>query len=188
MKAEKTAFQTAWIIEPEAFHDQRGYFMETYHKEKYESLGLKTHFVQDNLSYSVRGTLRGLHYQHPHAQAKLVQVIRGEIFDVIADIRWGSPTFGRWMGVRLSDENRRQFYVPEGFAHGFCVLSESALVYYKCSDFYAPESEWGILWSDPGLGIHWPVSTPMLSDKDSRYPLLRDFSLERFPVYDGRRT
>ena len=183
MKAEKTAFQTAWIIEPDAFHDQRGYFMETYHKEKYEQLGLKTHFVQDNLSYSVRGTLRGLHYQHPHGQAKLVQVIKGEIFDVILDIRRGSPTFGQWMGASLSDENKRQFYVPEGFAHGFCVLSETALVYYKCSDFYAPESEGGILWRDPGMGIEWPIPDPLLSEKDRSFPCLSDVPLSRLPVY-----
>ena len=185
MKAEKTAFQTAWIIEPEAFHDQRGYFMEIYHKDKYESLGLKKHFVQDNLSYSVRGTLRGLHYQHPHGQAKLVQVIRGEIFDVIADIRWGSPTFGQWMGAGLSDENRRQFYVPEGFAHGFCVLSETALVYYKCSDFYAPDCEGGILWRDPGMGIEWPIPDPLLSEKDRSFPCLRDVPISRLPVYES---
>jgi dTDP-4-dehydrorhamnose 3,5-epimerase len=185
MKAEKTAFPTAWIIEPEAFHDQRGYLMETYHKDKYESLGLRTHFVQDNLSYSVRGTLRGLHYQHPHGQAKLVQVVRGGIFDVIVDIRWGSPTFGRWMGVRLSDENRRQCYVPEGFAHGFCVLSETALVYYKCSDFYSPESEGGILWRDPEMGIEWPISDPLLSEKDGSLPCLRDIPVGRLPVYES---
>jgi len=185
MKAEKTAFQTAWIIKPEAFHDQRGYFMETYHKDKYKQLGLKTHFVQDNLSYSVRGTLRGLHYQHPRGQAKLVQVIKGEIFDVILDIRRGSPTFGQWMGASLSDENKRQFYVPEGFAHGFCVLSDTALVHYKCSDFYAQESEGGILWRDPGMGIEWPIPDPLLSEKDRSFPCLRDVPISRLPVYES---
>ena len=185
MKVEKTAFQTAWIIEPDAFHDQRGYFMETYHKDKYESLGLKAHFVQDNLSYSVRGTLRGLHYQHPHGQAKLVQVLKGEIFDVILDIRRGSPTLGQWMGANLSDENKRQFYVPEGFAHGFCVLSDTALVHYKCSDFYAQESEGGILWRDPGMGIEWPIPDPLLSEKDRSFPCLRDVPISRLPVYES---
>jgi dTDP-4-dehydrorhamnose 3,5-epimerase len=185
MIVRKTEFQTALIIDPDVFHDQRGYFMETYHQEKYAESGISSHFVQDNLSYSVRGTLRGLHYQHPHGQAKLVQMIKGEIFDVIVDIRLGSPTFGRWTGVRLSDENSRQFYVPEGFAHGFCVLSEMALVYYKCSDFYAPQSEGGILWSDPDIGIEWPISAPLLSDKDSKYPRLNDVPKTRLPTYES---
>ncbi len=185
MKAEETVFPEALIIEPEAFSDKRGYFMETYHKEKYKQLGLRAHFVQDNLSNSVRGTLRGLHYQHPHGQAKLVQVIKGEIFDVIVDIRWGSPTFGQWAGISLSDENKRQFYVPEGFAHGFCVLSDTALVYYKCSDFYAPKSEGGILWSDATVGIDWPISGPLLSDKDRNYPRLNDIPRSRLPSYDS---
>jgi len=183
MKAEKTAFQKAMIIEPDAFRDKRGYFMETYHKEKYEQLGLRAQFVQDNLSYSVRGALRGLHYQYPHDQAKLVQVIRGEIFDVILDVRRDSPTFGQWTGINLSDENNRQFYVPEGFAHGFCVLSETALVHYKCSEFYAPECEGGILWCDASVGVNWPISTPLLSDKDRGYPCLNDIPKNRLPVY-----
>jgi dTDP-4-dehydrorhamnose 3,5-epimerase len=186
MKAQKTVFQTALIIDPDVFRDKRGYFMETYHREKYEEFGISEHFVQDNLSYSVRGTLRGLHYQHPHGQVKLVQVIRGEIFDVIVDIRQGSPTFGWWTSVRLSDENGCQFYIPEGFAHGFCVLSETALVSYKCSDFYAPESEGGIIWSDPALNISWPVKNPLISDKDSRYPFLKDLSVDRLPVYEEK--
>ena len=186
MKAEKTAFQKAMIIEPDAFRDKRGYFMETYHKEKYEQLGLTTQFVQDNLSYSVRDTLRGLHYQHPRGQAKLVQVIKGEIFDVIVDIRRGSPTFGQWTGISLSDENNRQLYVPEGFAHGFCVLSDTAVVYYKCSDFYAPENEGGILWSDPDLNISWPLKDPVISEKDSRYPVLEDLPVERLPAYEEK--
>jgi dTDP-4-dehydrorhamnose 3,5-epimerase len=185
MRVEKTtAFQEALIVEADAFRDKRGYFMETYHQEKYGQLGIKTEFVQDNLSYSVRGTLRGLHYQCPHGQAKLVQVISGEIFDVILDIRQGSPTFGQWTGVTLSDENNRQFYVPEGFAHGFCALSETALVLYKCSDFYAPESERGILWSDPDVGIEWPIAGPMLSDKDSKYSRLKDIPKIRLPLYE----
>ena len=185
MKVKKSPLQGALIIEPDTFSDKRGYFMETYHKKKYEQLGLGTHFVQDNLSFSVQGTLRGLHYQHPHAQAKLVQVIKGEIFDVIVDIRWGSPTFGQWTGVNLSDETKQQLYVPEGFAHGFFVLSETALVYYKCSDFYEPESEGGILWCDPGIGIEWPASDPMLSDKDKSYLSLNHVPKGRLPVYES---
>jgi len=183
MKVEKSELQGALIIEPDIFRDKRGYFMETYHKEKYEQLGIRDHFVQDNLSYSARGSLRGLHYQHPHGQAKLVQVIKGEVFDVIVDIRQGSPTFGQWNGVNLSDNNSRQFYVSEGFAHGFCVLSESAIVCYKCSDFYAPEKEGGILCSDPDIGIEWPMDRPLLSDKDSRYPCLKDVPKARLPLY-----
>jgi len=185
MKAEKTAFQAALIIEPDAFRDKRGYFMETYHEEKYGHLGVKTHFVQDNLSYSVRSTLRGLHYQYPKGQAKLVQVIKGEIFDVIVDIRWGSPKFGQWTGINLSDENARQFYVPEGFAHGFCALSDVALVHYKCSEFYAPEGEGGILWCDASVGINWPISDPLLSDKDRTYPCLNDVPQNRLPSYES---
>jgi dTDP-4-dehydrorhamnose 3,5-epimerase len=183
MKAQRTIFQTALIIDPDVFRDKRGYFLETYHQEKYEQLGISEHFVQDNLSYSVQGTLRGLHYQHPHGQAKLVQVIKGEVFDVIVDIRQGSPTFGRWASVRLSDENGSQFYVPRGFAHGFCVLSETALVSYKCSDFYTPESEGGIFWSDPDIDVEWPISGPLLSDKDTNHPHLKDVPKTRLPAY-----
>jgi dTDP-4-dehydrorhamnose 3,5-epimerase len=184
VKAEETAFKEVLVIEPDAFRDKRGYFMETYHLAKYAQLGIKTQFVQDNLSYSVRGTLRGLHYQHPHGQAKLIQVLSGEIFDAYVDIRNGSPTFGRWGGVILSNDNKRQLYVPEGFAHGFCVLSETTLVCYKCSAFYTPKSEGGILWSDPDIGIEWPISGPLLSDKDSKYPLLKDMAETRLPPYE----
>ena len=128
-------------------------------------------------------TLRGLHYQYPQRQAKLVQVIRGKIYDVVVDIRYGSSTFGKWEGVDLSDGNKRQLFVPEGFAHGFCVLSESALVHYKCSDFCAPESEGGILWRDPAIGIEWPLSDPLLSEKDNAYPFLSDVPACRLPLY-----
>jgi dTDP-4-dehydrorhamnose 3,5-epimerase len=183
MKAKTAAFQKVLVVEPDAFPDKRGYFMETYHQEKYQQLGITKDFVQDNLSYSGRGTLRGLHYQHPHGQAKLVQVIRGEIVDAVVEIRWGSPTFGKWMAVNLSDENKRQLYVPEGFAHGFCVLSDTALVYYKCNDFYAPDSEGGILWCDPSVGINWPISDPLLSDKARTYPCLNDVRISRLPIY-----
>jgi dTDP-4-dehydrorhamnose 3,5-epimerase len=183
MKVQKTDLGDVLIIEPDAFPDKRGFFMETYHREKYERLGIRTHFVQDNLSYSVRGTLRGLHYQYPRGQAKLVQVMRGEIFDVVVDIRRGSPSFGKWTGLGLSDENKRQVFVPEGFAHGFCVLSETALVYYKCSDLYDPKSEGGILWCDSGIGIEWPISHPLLSEKDGASPFLSNVPESRLPVY-----
>jgi dTDP-4-dehydrorhamnose 3,5-epimerase len=183
MKVKEAELREVLIIEPDTFPDQRGFFMETYHQEKYERLGIRTRFVQDNLSSSVRGTLRGLHYQHPRGQAKLIQVVRGEIFDAVVDIRSGSPTFGKWGGVKLSDESKRQLFVPEGFAHGFCVLSETALVHYKCGDFYAPKSEGGILWCDPDIGIEWPISDPLLSEKDSKYPSLKDMPKDRLPLY-----
>jgi dTDP-4-dehydrorhamnose 3,5-epimerase len=160
------------VIEPRVFPDHRGYFMETHHQGHYQQAGIGNAFVQDNLSFSSRNTLRGLHYQLPHSQAKLIQVITGEIFDVAVDIRTGSLTFGRWFGVSLSDQNHRQILVPEGFAHGFCVLSETAHVLYKCTDFYSPGDEKGILWSDPDIGIDWPIREPVLSEKDGHYPLL----------------
>ena len=169
------------IIEPDIYPDARGFFCETFHQKRYAENGIHDRFVQDNLSSSKKGTLRGLHYQYPHAQAKLVQVIQGEVLDVIVDIRQKSPTFGQWAGVTLSAENRRQLYVPEGFAHGYCVLSETAIFTYKCSDFYAPDCEKGILWSDPGIGIDWPVKDPILSDKDQQYPCLKDVDSKSLP-------
>jgi dTDP-4-dehydrorhamnose 3,5-epimerase len=175
------------IIEPSVFQDERGFFMETYQQRRYTEAGIESIFVQDNLSRSVHGTLRGLHYQVKHAQAKLIQVIEGTIFDVALDIRRGSPYFGQWTSVHLSDENKRQLFVPEGFAHGFCVLSESAQVIYKCTDFYASEDEGGVLWSDPTLAIAWPISEPLLSEKDSRLPCLADIPPEHLPVYEEKR-
>ena len=183
MKVSEASLGGVLIIEPDVFGDTRGFFMETFHKKRYRELGIEVTFVQDNISYSVRGTLRGLHFQRPHAQAKLVQVLRGEVFDVAVDIRLGSPTFGQWTAARLSDKNRQQLFVPEGFAHGFCVLSETALVMYKCSDFYAPDSELGIFWGDPDLGIDWPVQHPLLSEKDSRYPRLKGLPVECLPIF-----
>lgn len=156
------------VIEPNIFRDPRGYFLETYHQKKYAEGGIHTPFVQDNFSSSAKNTLRGLHYQKKCPQAKLVMCLSGEIFDVVVDIRNTSPTFKKWMGVSLSGENKKQIYVPEGFAHGFCVLSETATVLYKCSDFYKPEDEGGLLWSDPEIGIDWPVQTPVLSKKDEK--------------------
>jgi dTDP-4-dehydrorhamnose 3,5-epimerase len=183
MNIIKIPLEGVLIIEPRAFEDARGYFMETYQRERYRKAGIAVDFVQDNLSFSQKGTLRGLHYQHPHDQAKLVQVMKGEVFDVAVDIRHGSPTFGQWYGSTLSAKNKRQMFVPEGFAHGFCVLSETAVFTYKCNDYYAPDCEWGVLWSDPELGIHWPVEEPLVSGKDAKLPRLRDIPEDRLPSY-----
>jgi len=183
MKVFETSLESVLLVEPVVFEDKRGFFVETYRRDRYRALGIPCDFVQDNLSCSVKGTLRGLHYQYPHPQAKLVQVIQGTIFDVAVDIRRGSPQFGKWTGVELSGLNKRQLYIPEGFAHGFYVLSETALFTYKCGDFYAPECEGGVLWSDPTIGIRWPGGAPILSDKDSRYPLLGQVAADRLPVY-----
>ncbi len=187
MKILPSSLPEILIIEPSVFQDERGFFMETYQQRRYTEAGIESVFVQDNLSYSVRGTLRGLHYQVKHAQAKLIQVIEGTIFDVALDIRRGSPSFGQWTSVHLSAENKRQLFLPQGFAHGFCVLSESAQVVYKCTDYYAAEDEGGVLWSDPALAIDWPISKPLLSEKDSQLPLLADIPPERLPVYEESR-
>lgn len=176
-----TSIEGILIIAPKSFTDKRGFFMETYNQRKYIESGINTIFVQDNLSYSLKNTLRGLHFQIRHPQAKLVQVISGEIFDVAVDLRSGSSTFGKWIGTLLSDENRRQMFIPEGFAHGFCVLSEIAYFYYKCSDFYSPDDEGGIVWSDPDIGIEWPVKNPIVSEKDKQYPNLSDLTAEQLP-------
>ena len=188
MKVIKTSLEGVLIIEPAVFRDNRGFFMGFYHQRMYKQSGVEPIFVQDNIAYSVRGTLRGLHYQHPHEQAKLVQAVKGEVFDVAVDVRRGSPTFGQWVGTSISEENRRQFYIPEGFAHGLCVVSKTALVIYKCSDMYAPDSEGGVLWSDPDLGIEWPVKTPMLSKKDGKYACLKDISPDNLPLYGNHLT
>jgi dTDP-4-dehydrorhamnose 3,5-epimerase len=167
------------MIEPDVFGDDRGYFLESYQKARFTQAGIDQDFVQDNISFSVRGTLRGLHFQVNHPQTKLVQVISGEIFDVAVDIRSDSPSFGKWSGVYLSEENKRQLLIPAGFAHGFCVTSKNARVTYKCSDYYHPEDEGGILWSDPQIGIHWPVKEPVISDKDKQFVLLRDLPSDK---------
>ncbi len=163
------------LIEPKIFKDTRGFFMETYKYSDFVSVDVKAHFVQDNYSRSSRGVLRGLHYQkEPDAQGKLVQCLQGKIFDVAADIRKGSPTFGRWVSAELSQENGRMLYVPPGFAHGFLVLSESADVIYKCTREYSPENDRGVIWNDPDLNIEWPLKNPFLSEKDGGHPLLKD--------------
>jgi len=169
------------LIEPKLFRDPRGFFLETYHRQKYLEAGIDGAFVQDNCSHSVRGVLRGLHYQLRHAQAKLVHVVLGTIFDVVVDIRKGSPTFGKWVSCTLSDQNRHQLYVPKGFAHGFCVMSDEADVVYKCSDNYDPSDERGVLWCDPGIGIKWPVPHPVLSPKDAVLRSLSDILPDELP-------
>ncbi|CAB5147166.1 dTDP-4-dehydrorhamnose 3,5-epimerase (EC [Olavius algarvensis associated proteobacterium Delta 3] len=181
MEVIPTAFPGVLLIKPRMFRDQRGFFMETFHDNRYRELGIDCRFVQDNLSRSSRGTLRGLHYQKQRPQAKLVQAIVGEIFDVAVDVRPGSPFFGRWVGERLTGDNGHQLYIPEGFAHGFCVLSDEAVFIYKCTDFYAPEDEGGVLWSDPDLAIEWPVSVPVLSEKNRSLPLLQDLGEDDLP-------
>ena len=181
MKVTETVLLGVLIIEPKVFPDSRGFFVETYNKERYVASGIDVDFVQDNLSFSSRGVLRGLHYQKPHAQGKLVYVLQGEVWDVAVDIRHGSPSFGQWTAVTLSSENKKQFYVPPGFAHGFCVLSETALFTYKCTDFYHPEFDGGFRWDDPDIGIDWPITAPLLSEKDGKLPFLRDIPVGRLP-------
>jgi dTDP-4-dehydrorhamnose 3,5-epimerase len=181
----KTGIEGVLIFEPRVFGDDRGFFMETWSRDRYRDADLDVEFVQDNVSSSSRGVLRGLHYQNPQPQGKLVQVLKGEVLDVAVDIRVGSPTFGKVETCLLSDENRRQFYVPAGFAHGFCVLSETALFLYKCTEFYDAGTEGGILWNDPDLEIDWPVADPILSEKDSNAPRLKDILKENLPVYKG---
>lgn len=157
--------------------------METWNAALYAKWGITPLFVQDNVSLSTKGVLRGLHYQQPYSQGKLVYVLQGEVFDVAVDIRYGSPTFGQWVGVTLSAQNRQQLYIPEGFAHGFCVMSETALFAYKCTDFYSPAHEKGISWNDPELNIVWPVTEPIMSVKDLQYPPLRDLPVESLIKY-----
>ena len=170
------------VIEPDIHRDSRGYFLETYHAEKYREGGITGPFVQDNHSRSVAGTLRGLHLQLRRPQGKLIHVVEGEIYDVAVDVRRGSPGFGRWVGVTLSAENFKQCYIPPGFAHGFCVVSAIAQVEYKCTDLYDEESEIGIAWNDPALGIPWPVERPALSPRDRRHPTLAELT-DRLPLH-----
>jgi len=162
------------LIHPRLFPDHRGYFLETWQQQKLANLGFSEKFVQDNLSYSKQGVLRGLHYQYPTWQGKLVLAVQGEIFDVAVDIRRDSPTFGKWYGQVLNDQSHEQLYIPPGFAHGFCVLSESARVLYKCTDYYAPGEEFTLLWNDPEIGIDWPVKDPILAAKDAQGMRFKD--------------
>jgi dTDP-4-dehydrorhamnose 3,5-epimerase len=184
MKITQTDLPEIFIIEPDVFSDQRGCFLETWQKERYEQAGIKHEFVQDNVSYSTKGTLRGLHFQNPNQQGKLVQALSGEVFDVAVDIRSNSPTFRKWTGITLSADNHRQMYIPPGFAHGFCVLSETAVFSYKCTDFYNPQVEGHIIYNDPDIGIDWPDMKMKLSEKDAVAPLLRDVAIEKLPKMD----
>ena len=185
MKITETNLPGVLLIEPRLFTDNRGLFLETYHAERYLAHHIGSRFVQDNLSFSERGVLRGLHYQLGKPQGKLVMALQGEVYDVAVDIRRGSPTFGQWVGTVLSSKNYRQIYIPEGFAHGFCVLSETASVLYKCTDFYAPAEERGLRWDDPRLAIDWPVPHPVLSEKDGVYPTLETIPSNDLPDYQG---
>jgi dTDP-4-dehydrorhamnose 3,5-epimerase len=183
MKVIETALPGALILEPQVFGDARGFFYESYNEAKYRAAGVDHRFVQSNVSRSARGVLRGLHYQWPNPQGKLVSVLEGEVYDVAVDIRRGSPTFGQSIGVMLTADNRRHFWVPEGFAHGFCVLSEFATFTYQCTALYDAKADAGIRWNDADLGIDWPLSAPLLSDKDSKTPLLKDVAPERLPIF-----
>jgi dTDP-4-dehydrorhamnose 3,5-epimerase len=178
MKSTRAPLEGLIIFEPRILADDRGYFFEVYHNERYAEYGIPP-FVQDNHSYSKKGVLRGLHYQLPHSQGKLVGVTQGSVWDVAIDLRRASPTFGKWFGIQLDAESHRQMYIPPGFAHGYCVLSDSADFYYKCTDFYAPGSEHGIAWNDPDLNIQWPISNPVLSIKDTAYSPLNEIADEK---------
>lgn len=174
----KTEIEGVFIIEPKVFGDNRGYFMETYNEKDFVNAGLNYKFVQDNQSKSKKGVLRGLHFQKNYPQAKLVRVLEGEVFDVAVDLRKNSATYGKWVGVVLSEENKKQFMIPRGFAHGFVVLSESATFAYKCDEFYHPEDEGGIMYNDPNLGIVWPYNGEvLLSEKDKKHPLLKEANI-----------
>jgi dTDP-4-dehydrorhamnose 3,5-epimerase len=185
MNVLKTEIPGVLLFETDVYRDVRGYFSETWNRSRYADAGLDVNFVQDNVSFSLKGVLRGLHLQEPYPQGKLVHVLQGEIFDVAVDIRVGSPTFRRWVGATLSSENRRQIYVPPGFAHGFAVVSENALVVYKCTDIYRPASEMSLLWNDPELAVEWPVAEPIISAKDLAAPTLAQVPPDRLPKYLG---
>jgi len=182
MKFLPTQLPGVLIVEPDVYRDQRGWFVETYHVQKYQEAGILLPFVQDNCSSSVHGTLRGLHLQMTRPQGKLIRVIRGEIFDVAVDVRRGAPTFASWVGVNLSGQDFKQIYIPPGFAHGFCVLSDVAEVEYKCTDVYAPGGEVTIRWDDPRIAIQWPIERPLLSTKDAAGQLLNDLG-DQLPDY-----
>ena len=184
MKVTELSVPGVLLIEPKVFGDARGFFLETFQAQRYADAGVKDPFVQDNLSLSRRGVLRGLHFQNPQPQGKLVSVLSGEVFDVAVDIRRGSPTFGKWCGAILGEENKHQLWVPPNFAHGFVVLSEQALFSYKCTQLYKPEAEGVIAWNDPDLGIDWRFDgTPSLSARDQGGVRLRDYPVEKLPTY-----
>ncbi len=179
MNISKCDIEGLAILEPKVFGDSRGFFLELWSQPRFEAAGLPADFQQDNMSYSRRGILRGLHYQNPNPQGKLITVLEGEVFDVAVDLRRSSKTFGKWHSLILSGENKKQFYLPPGFAHGFQVLSEAALFFYKCSQPYSPKDEMSVRWDDPALAIPWPLKDPVLSDKDRKGLLLRDVPADR---------
>lgn len=180
-KFSETGIEGLFIVEPQVYGDERGYFMETYNRKHFSKAGFNINFVQDNQSKSSKGVLRGLHFQKEHPQGKLVRVIQGKVFDVAVDLRSSSGTYKEWFGITLSGKNKKQFYIPEGFAHGFLVLSEEAIFTYKCTDFYHPEDEGGLLWNDPLLNIDWPldeVDELVISDKDKQWPEISEYNIE----------
>lgn len=183
MKIEPLAIPDVLLITPKVFGDERGFFMETYKQQLFSEAGIDLAFTQDNHSRSGKDILRGLHYQLRHPQGKLVRVVRGEVFDVAVDIRKGSPYFGQWVACVLSAENKQQLYVPPGFAHGFCTLSDEVDFIYKCTDVYHPEDEYGVLWSDPNINIDWPKGQYKLSEKDQQNPILADCNPANLPDY-----
>lgn len=181
MNVKETKLPGVLLLEPDVFSDERGFFLETWNSARYEKAGIKGSFVQDNVSFSKKGVLRGLHFQCPQLQGKLVQVLSGEVVDVAVDIRTNSLTFGQWISEILSEANHRQMYIPPGFAHGYCVTSETAVFSYKCTEFYNPASEGGIVWNDPDINIDWQIKEPVLSVKDASLPRLKDIRPEKLP-------
>ena len=186
MIISETKIPGVLIIEPDVFPDKRGIFWETWRLQRYQEAGISADFVQDNVSVSKKGTLRGLHYQHPHGQGKLVQVLSGSVFDVAVDIRLGSPTFGKSHSETLSDSNHKQLYIPPGFAHGFCVLSDTAIFSYKCTEYYDASAEAGVAWNDPDLKINWPIENPRLSNKDKAFSRLKDIKEDSLPHHEDK--
>jgi dTDP-4-dehydrorhamnose 3,5-epimerase len=180
MNVRETKLKGVLLVEPKVWNDPRGYFVELWQADRYGAAGVPREFRQDNVSFSKKGVLRGLHFQNPSAQGKLVFPLQGEIWDAVVDVRRSSSTFGQWLGVRLASEAKQQIWVPPGFAHGFVVLSETALVVYKCTDSYDSKAEWGVAWNDPDLAIDWPVRDPVLSDKDKVYPRLKELPAKAF--------
>jgi dTDP-4-dehydrorhamnose 3,5-epimerase len=178
-----TSLPEVWELQPKVFRDARGFFLETYHQQKFSDLGIPDVFVQDNHSCSAKGTLRGIHYQLRHPQAKLCRVIEGEVLDVAVDVRLGSPNFGKWTSVVLSAERQNQIFIPQGFAHGFVALSDSVQFLYKCTNFYDPAGEYGIIWNDPGLAVSWGVANPLVSEKDAKLSTLAAMPREFLPRY-----